>query len=500
MKKALSIFASGALAFSFAISASAEDKRYIVTFKEGKGEAVRSLVQQNGGQRALEIRNHNAMAAHLPAKALMALRRNPNVAFIEEDLKRYPLSQEMPYGIPMVQADQLSDLQAGNRTVCIIDSGYDLGHEDLSGNAVTGSSDPDGAGNWYEDQNSHGTHVAGTIAAMNNDTGVVGVMPNSNINLHIVKVFGADGWAYSSSLIAAAEECAANGANVINMSLGGDRANFFERRGFDNLNKRGILSVAAAGNDGNTRHSYPASYNSVVSVAAIDSDKNIAGFSQQTNQVELAGPGVQVLSSIPTGSGQAATLEVAGTAVEAAAMAGTPTGVITGALEDCGTAESACVSAAGKICLIQRGNISFAEKVLNCEAGGGVGAIIYNNVPGMLYGTHGGVETHIPSVGISDTDGSALLTQLGASATIETEANDYAYFNGTSMATPHVAGVAALVWSHYPNCSNSEIRTALQATAEDLGDSGRDNAYGYGLVQAKAAFDYLAANGCTGSM
>ncbi|GAA5443000.1 hypothetical protein Misp06_01176 [Microbulbifer sp. NBRC 101763] len=500
MKKSLPALASSVLALSLATSAMAEEKRYIVTFKDGKEETVRSLVKENGGRKALELNRHNAMAAHLPAEAVMALRRNPNIAFIEEDIKRYALSQETPYGIPMVQADQLTDLQAGNRTVCIIDSGYDLAHEDLSGNAVNGTNDPEGTGNWYEDQSGHGTHVAGTIAAMNNDSGVVGVLPSSNINLHIVKVFGADGWAYSSSLIAAAEVCAENGANVINMSLGGDRPNFFERRGFDSLNKRGILSVAAAGNDGNTRHSYPASYSSVVSVAAIDSNKQIAGFSQQTNQVELAGPGVQVLSSIPTGSGQAASLEVSGVEVEAAAMTGTPIATISGALESCGTAESACISAAGKICLIQRGNISFAEKVLNCEAGGGIGAVIYNNEPGLLFGTHGGVETHIPSVGISDADGAALLTQLGASATIETEAMDYAYFNGTSMATPHVAGVAALVWSHFPSCSNSEIRAALWATAEDLGESGRDNAYGYGLVQAKAAYNYLQANGCAGSI
>ncbi|MCW9001010.1 MAG: S8 family serine peptidase, partial [Kangiellaceae bacterium] len=77
--------------------------------------------------------------------------------------------------------------------------------------------------------------------------------------------------------------------------------------------------------------------------------------------------------------------------------------------------------------------------------------------------------------------------------------NQYASWNGTSMATPHVSGVAALVWSHYSNCTAVQMRKALNDSAEDLGSSGRDQAYGYGLVQAKAAYDYLAQYGCEGN-
>jgi subtilisin family serine protease len=64
--------------------------------------------------------------------------------------------------------------------------------------------------------------------------------------------------------------------------------------------------------------------------------------------------------------------------------------------------------------------------------------------------------------------------------------------SGTSMATPHVSGVAALVWSHFPTKSAFEIRTALESTADDLGTAGRDNSYGYGLVNAKRAYDFLS--------
>ncbi|MFD1215890.1 S8 family serine peptidase [Microbulbifer celer] len=499
MSKSIPTLLASALALTISAQASAApNDRYIVKFKEGKGPAVKSLMSKNGGRSALALEKRNAMAAHLPARALNALRNNPNVEYVEEDVKRYPMAESTPYGIPMVQADLVSDAMAGNQTVCIIDSGYDISHEDLSGNSVTGSFDS-GTGNWYSDENGHGTHVAGTIAAIGNGTGVVGVMPGSAINLHIVKVFGADGWAYSSDLVAAADECASNGANVINMSLGGTLKSRTEDRAFADLyTNQNILSIAAAGNDGNTRHSYPASYDAVVSVAAIDSNKVVAGFSQQTDQVELAGPGVGVLSSVPVGYGLSTTLTVAASGIDAAGMDGSPQGSVSGALTDCGLGESVCTDAADKVCLISRGNISFAEKVQACEAGGGVGAVIYNNEPGMLYGTMGETVTGIPSAGISDTDGAALLDQLGSNAALTLEASDYDFYDGTSMATPHVVGVAALVWSHFPSCSAADIRNALNTTAEDLGAAGRDNAYGYGLVQAQSAVDYLTTNGCGG--
>jgi subtilisin family serine protease len=137
-----------------------------------------------------------------------------------------------------VQADQLSDTAAANRKVCIIDSGVDRDHEDLSGNNVTGEYDA-GTGWWYTDENHHGTHVAGTIAAINNSgTGVVGVNPNKQLKLHIVKVFGAAGWAYSSTLASAANKCGAAGANVISMSLGGGAKSITEQRAFDSLQSR----------------------------------------------------------------------------------------------------------------------------------------------------------------------------------------------------------------------------------------------------------------------
>jgi serine protease len=103
----------------------------------------------------------------------------------------------------------------------------------------------------------------------------VGVTPGT-VQLYIVRVFGDDGaWAYSSTLVDASNRCRDAGANIISMSLGGTFSSRTERTAFDNHYANGILPIAAAGNDGNTRTSYPAGYGSVVSVAAIDSNKTI---------------------------------------------------------------------------------------------------------------------------------------------------------------------------------------------------------------------------------
>ncbi|WP_322406543.1 S8 family serine peptidase [Idiomarina sp. PL1-037] len=381
-------------------------QRYIIKFKNN-GNAVQKMgnrgrselaisrasntVKKAGGQIKLSMRHNLAVAAELSAKQKKRLEKNPNIEYIEVDHKRRFMAQDVPYGISQVQANLVDDsvaaATAGGKKICVIDSGLELPHEDMGirGGTITGTNDS-GTGNWHDNGGPHGTHVAGTIAALDNGLGVRGVI-GSNPNLHIVKVFNSNGWGYSSSLVSAIETCADNGADVVNMSLGGGGSNQTEANAMQNLYNQGVLLVAAAGNDGSASSetdsmSYPASYNAVVSVAAIDNNKQLAGFSQKNSQVEIAGPGVNVLSTYPEGTGQ-------------------------------------------------QGN----------------------------YGT----------------------------------------MSGTSMASPHVAGVAALVWSHHPSCSAQEIRSVLNTTAQDLGPAGRDVQFGYGLAQTKDAVDYIDANGCDGS-
>jgi subtilisin family serine protease len=490
---------------------SGETTRVIVAFKPGAAGAAHAAVAAVRGNVKHQIHGLDAIAIEVPTQALAGLARNPNVDYIEEDERRYLLAgatpttgtpyaagQLMPYGIQMVQADQLASTNASNRTVCIIDSGYDGAHEDLPhGVNVTGTDDA-GTGHWYTDENHHGTHVAGTIAALNNaGKGVVGVSANGTLNLHIIKVFDAEGWAYSSTLTSAANKCRDAGANIISMSLGGARSTRTEQRAFDTLLANNVLSIAAAGNDGNNRVSYPAGYASVVSVAAIDEHKQWATFSQFNKDVEIAAPGVNVLSTVPMGAGSVSALSAGGTTYAPGGMDGSPKTSATGPLADFGLGGSAVAgSMNGKVCLIQRGTYDFAVKVKNCQDSGGIGAVVYNNAAGSFGGTLGTTVTAIPSVTASDTEGAALKQQLGQTAALSVTASNYAFYDGTSMATPHVSAVAALVWALKPGCTAAQLRASLNLSAEDLGTPGRDTKFGYGLVRAKAAVDRIGSAGC----
>ena len=498
------------LSFAFAGAALAADaqpdpNRVWVKFKAGSRANVEAQLRGAGGRIHHAFADINAFAVSVPPQALQGLRNNPNVVLIEADAPRYSLSQSVPYGIDMAQARDIWDANrdgaidslapTGNGvTVCIIDSGIHRAHQDFSGVQFTGGY-PSG---WDSDTCGHGSHVAGTIAAANDAAGVVGVSPGA-VRLSIVKVFnGAScGWSYSSSLVDAANRCAQAGAKVINMSLGGSTSSTTERTAFDNLYAQGVLSIAAAGNDGNTAHSYPASYDSVVSVAAVDSTKTVADFSQQTSQVEIAAPGVGILSTVPFVT---ASLTAGGVGYMAEALEGSFAGSASGALANGGLCTTTNTAWAGKTVLCERGDIAFADKVNNAANSGAAGVAIYNNAPGGFSGTLGGSGPAVPAVSISQEDGQYLVAnRLGTSATVNTIANGagngYAYYDGTSMATPHVAGVAALVWSANPAWTNAEVRQALQVTAEDRGAGGRDNAYGWGVIQAKAALDYLQGGG-----
>ncbi len=499
----------------------------IVAYKAGLAAAVRSEVERAGGNIVRELGRASAFAVRMPTAGLNALRASTNVDFVEPDAERrllgvqtrtmeataQPLAaavdtpttgaEVLPFGIAMVQANQVHDALTGNRKLCIVDSGFDRNHPDLVGNSANISgvnlTEPL-SGTWDSDENSHGTHVAGTIAALGgNGIGVVGVNPGGKLKLHIAKVFDASGSASSSTVMEAVSRCADAGAHIISMSLGGGDPSQAERRVFRSLLNDGVLTIAAAGNDGDTSTSFPAGYEEVMSVGALDANKLRAGFSQVNNDVEIAAPGVATLSTIPPNIESLGLLSVASTPYAAAGMSGSPRGTATAALYNFGLGTAVDGGATGKVCLIKRGTISFADKVLNCQTSGGVAAVIYNSLGrGMLFGTLGGVTTAIPSIGTSNAIGDVLVTMIGQSATVSVVPDPalYAYFNGTSMATPHVSGVAALVWSHFPKCSAKQIRQVLNASAMEIGRPGKDPEFGFGLVQAKAARDRLAATGC----
>lgn len=503
-------------------------ERFIVKFRETASLQGPERIANRDAPVLRELARHRASVLLLEPSEAANLSLDPAVESIERDARRYqagmfraqPSSadllpaagsgsqQVIPYGLQLVQAQGLAGNRKAGIKVCVIDSGYDMGHEDKPRRiTVSGTNDPNGTGPWDQDGDGHGTHVSGTINTLDNTVGIVGVFPR--VRMHIVRVFGDKGeWAYSSDLVAALDACIAAGADVVNMSLGGSEPTELERLAFRDARSAGVLSVAAAGNDGDAAFSYPASYPSVMSVAAVDASSRRASFSNRNREVDIAAPGVSVLSTVPRGTVREAFIEspLGETAVVPMDNFVVPAEPLSGVLVDCGLAGSAsdCGNASGAMCLIERGEFFFYEKARSCAAAGGIGAVVFNKdgEVGPVYGTLGEERSSIPIVGTDRATGISLrASHLGSTLTLSFGARspDYDAYSGTSMATPHVAGVAALIWSRHPKCNNYQVRRAMEQTALDLGIAGRDWEHGAGLVQARAADDYLRMLGCGGN-
>ncbi len=152
----------------------------------------------------------------------------------------------------------------------------------------------------------------------------------------------------------------------------------------------------------------------------------------------------------------------------------------------------------GKYALISRGEIKFAEKVANAIAAGADGAVIYNNAPGLIQGalTEDGSVLPIAVFMIEKTVGEEIVKKISSgktvSATLQTIATDYSAFDGTSMATPHVAGVVALIKAANKSLTGSQVKEILKRTAQPLGPNN-NNEYGSGLVNAEAAVNAALA-------
>src|SRR5690554_6576792 len=171
-------------------------QRYIIKFKEnsqatqkagtlGRAELALahaySMIEKAGGKVKVSMRHNLAVAAELTVKDMKRLEKNPNIEFIEVDQPRRFMAQTVPYGINLVQANLVDDsvaaAAAGGKKICVIDSGLDLPHEDMGTRFGTiNGTNNSGTGNWYDEGGPHGTHVAGTIAALNNGLGVRGVI------------------------------------------------------------------------------------------------------------------------------------------------------------------------------------------------------------------------------------------------------------------------------------------------------------------------------------
>ncbi len=439
-----------------------------------------------------------------PSDAIARLRALPGVLYAEPDGVCHAMAQTVPYGIDMVHASTYwpkygsGSGPGGPVRVAVLDTGLDFSHPDLPAPVLSQSFV---AGETIDDGYQHGSHVSGTILAVNNSIGVVGVAPQAS--LMTGKVLDNQGVGAWSDVAAGVSWAVANGAKVINMSLGGTGGSIALHQACDAALGAGVLVVAAAGNDGDTTIEYPGGYPSVMAVAAVDQNRARAYFSNQGPHVSVAAPGVSVLSTVPEFS-LVATWN--GKSHQANQILNTPFHDYTAPAYDCGDGlifYDFPDSVSGNIAHIRHsfwmdyfGVDFFIE---NAWDAGAYAVIISNDSPGMFTADMG-YATFRPGVTISQADGDDLLAHDGVVVTLspQVSAHDYESWDGTSMATPHVAGAAALLFASFkpgaglPPLPPQTVRWVLERTADQPGVKPRNDDFGYGIVDVLAAGKYLA--------
>lgn len=301
----------------FCVSGAAEPAahpRKIVVFDETfVNEPTQiALVRRFGGVAIKSLPVINAMAVYLPPEAVEALSKTAGVLRIDDDVvinaiaKPQPPPQPapaevLPWGVDRINAELAWSTTTGLAIkVAILDTGIDLDHLDLQNNVKgnVNTINPRKSGN---DDNGHGTHVAGTVAAIDNDIGVIGVGPE--IYLYAVKVLDRTGSGWLSDLIEGLDWCINNKMQVVNMSLGSSSDNQSFHDAIFKTYQAGITQVAAAGNNGGSGGAitYPAKYPETIAVSAIDKNDQFASFSSYGPEIDLTAPGVDIKSTYNDG-------------------------------------------------------------------------------------------------------------------------------------------------------------------------------------------------------
>ena len=250
----------------------------------------------------------NAAAASLPSSVVARLRQDPRVLRIDPDVEVFALpsdlsaeanitNQPIPWGVDKISAPSAWSISRGQGVkVAVVDTGIARSHADLNDN-LAGCVNFIQSWKTCEDDNGHGTHVSGIIAAEDNSFGVVGVAPQARI--YAYKVLNRRGSGYLSDIIEALDRSITDGVVVINMSLGtsSDVQSFHDA--IIKVYNAGITQVAAAGNSGpgSNTVNYPGAYPEVIGVAATDSSNNVPSWSSRGPQVDIAAPGVSVYST-----------------------------------------------------------------------------------------------------------------------------------------------------------------------------------------------------------
>ncbi|CAG9620966.1 S8 family peptidase [Sutcliffiella rhizosphaerae] len=220
-------------------------------------------------------------------------------------------THRIPEGIEMIQAPAMwqKGYNGENKVIAVIDTGCDSNHPDLEGRVLEGrnfTDDDQGDSENFTDYNGHGTHVSGTIAAINSQSGVVGVAPEAKL-IVLKALAGETGSGEYEWIINAINYAVSKNVDIISMSLGGPLDVPELHQAIKAAIEQNILVVCAAGNEGDGNHhtdefSYPAAYTEVIAVGSINLQRESSYFTNSNNEIDLVAPGEKIISTVPGGS------------------------------------------------------------------------------------------------------------------------------------------------------------------------------------------------------
>jgi len=321
MKRMMTVFFIIVMGCSLSF-AQGDEERYII--KGNNQQNIKDGIVESGGTVGKHLKHFNAFVSHMNDKALQKfIQKYGDEATVEKDSIAWALGkpvdqpkkekknknkieqppQTEPWGINRVKAteDGLNNITGFGVTVCVVDSGVQKDHPDLAYNIIGGENFVSKNGNVkssrWDDDFGHGTHISGVIGALDNEIGVVGVAPD--VSIFAVKVLDEEGYGYLSDVADGIISCVENNADVINLSLGSPEgvSYLLEAIQYAKTVNPEIVIVAAAGND-NGEVSYPAKYEEVIAVSAIDINNQFAWFSNSGPEIDFIAPGVEINSTV----------------------------------------------------------------------------------------------------------------------------------------------------------------------------------------------------------
>jgi serine protease len=505
----------------------------VMTSDAPQATAVRRLTSNAEEKVARHVRTYRnvpGFAADLTAEEAEALRKTAGISSVEPVVERWASGivagqpaanyehyeqQVVPWGIPVVHADQVWPVTRGEGiNVAVLDTGVDWTHPDLAPAYAGGVNILDDT-KLPIDDNLHGTHVSGIIAAADNAFGVIGIAPDVKLwNVKVLDQIGKGDDEYTAAGIdwVVEQQRLFGGRWVINMSLGAALPGKLEKLAVQRAHEAGIVMVAAAGNRSKDFLDFPAAYPGVIAVGAVGEDGKKADFSSYGFGMPIVAPGVLVQSTMRLGIEIIGEVALGAEINESRGLIGSPYGTFTGKLVSCGHGQAGQFPAgvAGNIALIQRGGeLSFREKARNAKTAGAAAVVIWNHetTPGSPLWTLrpkgcGPGETGCDpewqdyvfplTVGVSNEIGLKLVARNNQTATINYLQARYGRLSGTSMAAPHVAGISALLLALDPTMNPTELEFVLRHTAHDTADPGWDYETAWGIVDALAAAQFVA--------